>query len=372
MAIGKPSSAWRRPILFLELTAFSLLVHLPGLIFALFSSDEASTATLAISILRGGRLYLTVADRKPPLVPYLYAGVFTITGTHDLRPVRVLGDLALAATAYILAREAGRRYGGRSIGLAVGLLFLIGSVALLPDSGQAATFEMFMVLPMTAAFVAAVRGRAVGAGVLLAVACLCKQTAIVSALPIAYLLIRERGWTSLLRAAVPGLGVLVATALAFGPSRFLLWNITGNGGYLAVDGGIGSIVLNAGGQIGPYLGANLVLLWLAGRARRLVPVCLDLWLWLAGGLVAVIVGLRFFDHYFLQILPALALLAGAGLASWTLPQRRRAIAGAALGPAVLVAVGFFPHWFNQEPDLARLVAVTDSLTGPQAPIFVWG
>ena len=95
-----------------------------------------------------------------------------------------------------------------------------------------------MLLPMTAAVVAAGRGQAVLAGLCLAVACLCKQTAVMTALPVAFLLLRAVGWRAVARAGLAARGLVVVTAFAFGPREFLLWTVTGNGGYLALRGSL--------------------------------------------------------------------------------------------------------------------------------------
>src|SRR2546430_7385946 len=65
--------------------------------------------------------------------------------------------------------------------------------------------------------------------------------------------------------------------------------------------------------------ALIVLLPFAWRARREDR---DLWLWLASSVVAVVVGLRFFPHYYLQLLPPLTLLGVRGLDG--IPPRGRA------------------------------------------------
>jgi len=91
----------------------SLGLHLPGMLVHLFNSDESSIATMAMVIDRGGRMYHDTADRKPPAVPYVYAAVFGATGNRDLRPVRGVAALAVAATAILLAVEAERRYRSR-------------------------------------------------------------------------------------------------------------------------------------------------------------------------------------------------------------------------------------------------------------------
>ena len=59
----------------------------------------------------GGELYQDAIDRKPPLVPYVYAATFTFFETTALWSVRVVAMLAVALTALLLAIEARRRYG---------------------------------------------------------------------------------------------------------------------------------------------------------------------------------------------------------------------------------------------------------------------
>ncbi len=59
----------------------------------------------------GGQLYEDAIDRKPPLVPYIYAATFAFFDTTALWSVRVVAMLAVALTALLLAIEARRRYG---------------------------------------------------------------------------------------------------------------------------------------------------------------------------------------------------------------------------------------------------------------------
>ena len=65
---------------------------------------------------------------------------------------------------------------------------------------------------------------------------------------------------------------------------------------------------------------NLPLLWKIPSAwtqRKLVALDgerdTDLWLWMLSAAVSVAVGLRFFGHYYLQLIPPLALLAAGAL-----------------------------------------------------------
>jgi hypothetical protein len=364
----------------LGFAALALLLHVPGLLRPLFNSDEASLATMAMVIERGGTLYHETADRKPPVVPYVYALVFKATGSRDLRPVRAVAALVVAATALLLALEAKRRAGTREAGLVAGLFLLAGTTANFPADSQAAGFELFMLLPMSAAVVAAARGKAVLAGLCLALACLCKQTAVVTLAPVALLLYRTAGWRAVARAVLAAVGLVLTTALAFGPKDFLLWTVTGNGGYLSFRGSLWAPLLRGLGMTAAFVGFNLVLVGCCLVAWRRRREDLDLWLWLAGGALAVLAGFRFFGHYYLQLVPPLALLAASHLADHCVRAtqagwrrwRKPACALVLLPVAAMWLFSFFP------PNARGILPYRDvadrvrSLTAPSDRVFIWG
>ena len=73
-----------RPIL--QAAAFlllSLLTHLPGFTRALWNPDEAFLGTQGRVLAGGGRLYVDVVDRKPPILP-TYALAVTIGGDNAI------------------------------------------------------------------------------------------------------------------------------------------------------------------------------------------------------------------------------------------------------------------------------------------------
>ena len=73
-----PSPWSRRTILltFAALLVLTVALRLPAFFVEVFNSDETFLATQAEVINEGGRLYEDAADRKPPIVPYLYAAAF--------------------------------------------------------------------------------------------------------------------------------------------------------------------------------------------------------------------------------------------------------------------------------------------------------
>jgi hypothetical protein len=356
--------------------ALTLLLRIPGFSDRVFNSDEAYLATQAQVLNRGGTLYVDTVDRKPPVVPYLYAAVFRVTGSDDLGAVRVLAALAQVATALLLAFEARRRVPWRHAPLLAAVGYLLAATAFAPADAQAANFEVFMVPLMTAAFVLAVRDRPVGAGISLAVATLTKQTAALALLPLGFLAWRARRTRGLVVLGVAFVVPIVVAAITFGPHDFVHWVFTGNGGYLDVSGAVGYVASNGGARTGWFLvgsAALVVLLPWAWRDRRADA---DLWLWLGSGVVAVALGFRFFPHYYLQLLPPLALLATRALSSIGEARRRWVL------PVVAVLAAATTLWFfvpavtngdNHDTTTALDVAsYVRSHTAPDARVLVWG
>ena len=109
--------------MFLVLLALTFVLRFPAFFVPVFNSDETFLATQAHVIRDGGQLYEDAADRKPPLVPYVYAATFAFFGTSALWSVRVVAMLAVALTALLLAVEARRRYGTRA-GWIAGVMFV--------------------------------------------------------------------------------------------------------------------------------------------------------------------------------------------------------------------------------------------------------
>jgi len=125
-----------------------------------------------------------------------------------------------------------------------------------------------------------------------------------------------------------------------------------------------------------FLIAHAVIIALAVLAIRRWKHEVDLWLWTASGAIAVLGGLRFFPHYYLQVLPPLCLLATGTLTSWKFALRRWVTAMLAL---VLVSTTIFYE--------AEAFAATDSRdarvafdvatyfrrhTAYDDRVFVWG
>ncbi|MFG3282562.1 glycosyltransferase family 39 protein [Streptomyces sp. NPDC048111] len=370
-APAAPGSYWRR--LLPVLAALALLTRLPSFRHPLWNPDEGYLAVQARLLASGGTLYTTVVDRKPPLLPWLYEAAFALCGDGSLGPLRLAAVAAQLLTALALASTARRRWGDRA-GRAAGVLYLLASVGLNPEDAQAATFEVFM-LPFTAAAVrCADRGQFGRAGLAVAGACLTKQTGGAALAPVLWLLWHWPGnrRTSALRTAVGLVAPVLVVALLTGPSRFLFWTVTGSSSYASFTGSELHVLAR---------GLTNTLILAAGCAGLLPPVvrvlriartgALDLWLWLTASAGAVLLGLHFFGHYYLQLIPPLVLLATGALQILPAPRLAGALRTGACACALFLLWGLLAP----RPDLAhteRLVAAVTARTGPADRVLVWG
>ncbi len=370
----------RRDLARLALVVLVLVgaLRLPAFFVDVFNSDETFLATQAEVIRDGGNLYEEAADRKPPLVPYLYAGAFELFGTNDLWSIRVIAMLAAALTAWLLAVEARRRYGRRA-GWAAGLLCVFALIAFAPQDGQAANFEIFMLPAMTAAVLLARRGRGVSAGVAVAVAALAKQTGAATLLPVLYLAWRAKGRRGITE-ALGGFGVPIAlVALALGPGQLMYWTVLGNGSYVSVETASTYVLSMFAVMSIAWIACNLPIVWRLPTAWRDRYTAardgihdLDLWLWLLSAVLSVMVGLRFFGHYYLQLVPPLVLLTAGSLTRASRRQARATVAIAAAFAIGFSAAGYFMRPFDADLEYRSMSRYLAAHTRPNDRVLVWG
>ena len=367
------------------LVALTVFTRLPSFARTLWNPDEGYLATQARQLLDGGVLYDTVVDRKPPFVPLLYRGAFALFGDDSLWPVRVAAIVAVLVGAVLAASLAARRWGERATWTA-GVCYVFLTVGLKPQDTQAATFEVF-ILPWTVAAVwCAQRDRWLGAGLAVAGSVLSKQTGGAVLLPVLAVLWQTRaGWGAVFRVATGAALPVVSAALACDPGRFLYWIVTGSGSYLSADGAGLKPLLRALAGVGLLTLAALplvVALVRAGHGAR-TPTAVrpadrapldgtaDLWIWLAASLGAATVGLQFFGHYFLQLVPPLALLGAAAVHELTARAATVALTATAFLACAYVGWGFTDS--RTEVDHARRLAdAARSSTDREDRVLLWG
>lgn len=365
------------------LTMLAVVLRAPTLVSRLFDPDEAAIGVEAMVVRAGGTLYKDIYDRKPPLPPLLYAASFSVTGSTDVRPMRVLVTVLLALCGVLVALECLRRWGPRHAWWG-GVLIIAGSMALFPADAGAANWAHFALLPGTAAIIWSRRGTlpsAIAAGVAIGVAILSRQSWLLGVLPACAGVGRSGRWRNiapLLGAA----GLTVATTGLYAPlGSFWQWNVTYIPGF--VFAGTGLIVAASRGlaSVAGFAGFHPVVLAAAGVSgalgvsairRRVLPADIDLWLWVATGIAAWAAGFRFFGHYWLQVVPPLVLLAVPVVARWTSRARTMAVAGVAVPALVAWVLLFVPGSFHHRPDPTALANYVRSHTTSADRVFVWG
>jgi len=372
------SLPWMAQLL-LVLAAATAVARSPGLVYnGLFDRDEAYLAVMGDVLRGGGTLYVDVIDRKPPLVPYAYALVRELS--VDMRTVRLVCAIAVLLNGLLVASLVRRLGGGRRGALAGGVLAVLGTAWFVPSDSQAANFELWALAPATGAVLVVVAARTrreawpsfLAAGALVALAAHAKQPFVVVALPIAWEAVRRRDRARVAVAAAAG-AALVTLALAplvdLGDMWRWVWR--DNGDYL--DGGlsVGRALAIGFGLTVVFFCFHVPLLYgFWGAAIRRVRLDSTVVVWWLASLLAIPIGLRFFGHYYQQLVPPMAALTGVALGASGRWAWRVVGVATAVATVVLVTISF-----AYRPDLTDFTALgryVQRTTAPDDEILVWG
>ncbi len=373
------------------IVGLAVLLRIPTFTRRLFDPDEAAIGVQGMVVRAGGTLYRDIFDRKPPLPALSYAASFDLTGSTDVRPLRVLVTLALAAAALLVAADAHRRW-GRTAAWCGGIVFVLAVMSLYPADAGAANYAHFALLPGTAAMLWSRRGTlawAGAAGAALGVTILCRQSWLLAIVPAAFAVWRSGRWRHAAVLLVSAAAVIATTALYAPFGSYWEWNVTNSPGFVFAPAGLGASLGRAVLSTIGFAALHLTVVVAAGVAMRRRPPWrrgaanrgsrddLDLWLWVLTGLGAVAAGFRFFGHYWLQVVPPLVVLAIpvlAEIAARTAASRWRkpAIFGLAAPALIAFSLLFVPGSFRDRPDPRRAAAEVDRLAAPGERVFVWG
>ena len=384
----------------LAIVLLTVVTRLPALQHPQAIDDEETYSVVANVIVDGGRPYVDAIERKPPLLFWTYAAVVEATGKYNwkaLHAVALLWTLGTMAGLYVIGRELF----DRTTGLIAALLYSVfqpwGELRDLAFNG-----ELVMNLPVVWAWAIGLRRSSSRlrpelflAGLLLAAGFLLKQPAAIAAVPLGvYLLLPAyrssralAPWQSLFQAGLLTAGFATAlglVALVLREQGILreayFWTITDHAiPHIFWTKGILHSLAFIGLCLPLLIGAVLAALagdtlWSGRRAERTALVGL-----VAASVIGVAAGMRFYFHYYIQLIPPLALLAApyyAGLWSgrtrpghWLL---RPAVTYAWLAVTV---VGFsISHWVGLASQRATSETGRYLLehSAPNDRIFVWG
>ena len=373
----------------------ALILRSPSFLFDIVNIDEVHFGLLGRSILNGGLPYVDAIDIKPPLT-YLAFTAGGLFGGVSLLPVHLLGVPWLVATCLVL-REAARRWtGSEDAGWAAAWIALLANLCEVPSVSA----ELLMNLPLALALLCAVRAEEdrprfdLLCGICVGVASLFKHQAAMLGVGLGIALL-WRGRNKALRATLllggfvlPWAATVAFYAAAGHLHEFNNWVFLRNLLYAEKSG--------AGPALGRFVHGTVLSLaiallgWVLAVQETLRPsqsarepirtaVLISLWLtW-----VPVSLGGRFYEHYYLQFAPPLALAAaprlGALLGRWReIPRLGRAAVWLAcclpavgyLGYTVMRGVaGQFPAQDQKVVTVSRWLVDNSR---PDQRIFVWG
>lgn len=308
--------------------------------------DEGEYAYIAQRWLLGEVPYKASFDQKPPGAFVAYALIQRLAAES---PAAIhWGAQVYTLMTIGLAFLLGRKLFGGPAGFAAGAFcaFLTVDHSLL---GNAANAEIFMIAPLTAAFLAALLTRergswrwALACGALSGLGLLFKQVALTNALFHLGLIAWSRRRGLLVAAFLGGLAAaLVPTAayfLAVDAWREFYECVIGYNLRYSGDIPLSSYPANFWRSFAPTLRSlwPFQLLALAALVRPAGPAVRLVLVWLAFSSLGACLGGFFRPHYFLQAVPALAVLAGSAVRR--LSGERRWAGFALTGVAVLCGV----------------------------------
>src|SRR5215469_9590679 len=314
----------------LGIVVLTVATRLPSLLHPQAIDDEAAYSVVANEIVDGGRPYVDATDRKPPLLFWAYAAVFEVAGKYDwkaLHLVALVWTLCAMGGLYVIGRDLF----GRDTGLIAALFYSVfqpwWTWKILSFNG-----EMLMNLPIVWAWAIAfrrsssrLRPELFAAGVLLGVAFLLKQPAAIAAVPLGiYLLLPSyRTQRSLTRtdSIIQGTMLTLGFFAALGSVAIVLWKqgILHEAFYWTMAAHDIAFVFWQKGIVITlaFLAVCLPLVFgviMACRDKDEIwagrtPEWTALLGLLAASAIGAAAGARFYPHYYVQLIPPLALLA---------------------------------------------------------------
>jgi 4-amino-4-deoxy-L-arabinose transferase-like glycosyltransferase len=329
----RPDFSRRALLNALPLIALCLLpvvLYLPFL-GAPFERDEGAYATIAQGLLDGQVPYRDLFDNKPPLVYLWYALSFLLFGEGVEAP-RIIAAVMLSVTTLALFAQA-RMLFSRGAAYVAAAFFAVSTGV--PFLALHANTEAYMLLPLVTSVAAFTVGMTSGslrwfalAGLLGALAIETKQVAMWNLIALAWVALYWRwrsgaaGWdrvtplSALAAGSLAGIAIIAVPFFAMGALDDLVYaNISYNWLYvdfltwgdrlMSLSEGTAYVALAAAPLIG---GALLGLVTVLRRSKRTVDYLIIGWA--AASALGVASGGRFFPHYFLHLVPAMALLVG--------------------------------------------------------------
>jgi 4-amino-4-deoxy-L-arabinose transferase-like glycosyltransferase len=343
--------------------------------------DEGLHAYMGWGMLQGLVPFKDMYNTKPPGIYVLHSLLFLLVEPTALN-IKVFATIYTLGTVLAVFFVA-RKLAGERAGLFAALLFGIFSSGANID-GYGVNSEVFMVLPYTLAAYSLLQAVETGRskpyflfGFWTGLACTIKQVAAVNLFWVAvYLLVRlfranERNRAAR-RSLKHGLWVAAGAVLPWLPfciyfylhdalGKFYYWMVTANARYITGGYSYGpnlnmffdgmSKILSENGLLWLLALAGIGGLWNGLRWSKLTfaeqgrrswqqTAWILMALWPVFSFLGIALGGRFYSHYFIQIIPPLAVLGGTGLAG-LIADFRTTGSSIMRGPAEFIVAGVF-------------------------------
>src|SRR5437762_6136494 len=384
----------------LGIILLTVAIRLPSLLHPRPIDSEAMYSVVANEIVDGGRPYADAVERKPPLLFWTDVAIFKVACKFNLKALHIVAlvcTLCSMAGLYVIGRDLFDRNTGLIAAFFYGVFQPWWTWKNLTFDA-----EMLMNLPIIWAWVIALgrsssrlRPELLAAGALLGAAFLLKQPAAIAAVPLGiYLLLPSyrisRSLTrtnSIIQATILTTGFFAALGLV----TIVLWKqgILHDAFYWTIaDHDVPHVFWQKGILITlAFIGACLPLvigaimgcrdqskIWVGRTAERTALLGL-----LGASTIGAAAGARFYPHYYVQLIPPLALLAApyyARLWSRTIQPPhwllRPTVTYAWL--ALTVITFSITHWAGLAPrrlpsEVGRYLFTHSN---PEDRIFVWG
>jgi hypothetical protein len=391
MSIDWITSSRRR---LLAACALALAVGTAPTFLRTFINDDFTYVLIAQKLNAGGVMYRDAVDNKPPLIYATVAAALRFAGPWSVGAFKLLTAVVHLACAGLLF-VIGRRLFGSHVGARAALFFALAVVTGIAEDFPAPNTEAYMNLFVLGALALLARDpeqpsrpALVAAGLLVGVATLYRVQGAAALFGALIFLIRRRGGPAV-RLAAPawmalGFALPIATTLGYLAARgtlddFWTWAIRGNISYVHL--GATAFGWRPMLRIALVVASQLPLLAVAVPAGvAWIRICEPgrtraelIWVHLLTALFAYQMGSRFYGHYFLQVVPYLALVAAWGHAN--LPRGRVR----ALTPHLLVLwlVTFAAinatrlSTMRDEEGSADAAAYVSAVTGPDDELLLW-
>jgi len=326
-------------ILLLPIIALTVLFRLPSYIPFTWKSDELDYLSAVQEIINGGVLYVSYGDIKPPLLFWLYTLACQIGGDINIFYIKTMGivfSVITVITVFFLAKQLG----GNRLAFVSGLLFATFSICARGEEMLASNSELLMnafIVPAYLFFFSFLQNRSkylllTGASLFLAGAFFINQKAginlVVFVLVLFFVAVQHQNYRQFFKNS----SYLVLLFLL--PSMLFV-------SYYAAIGHLDEfyywLVKMPSAYINSYDIATrferIILrfeIFFAGYWALVIPFFCGIWviikgqwykqpLWLAVilylifSIIAVVVGAKMMERYFIQLLPAFFILSALGL-----------------------------------------------------------